>query len=292
MCVWLRCVSLHQPNWLKINDGSGFVRYRRSGIFAEIFVACKICITAFLPLRAACVLFYAVNRDSISFLWSVPPNEVVIFGDEISSEGSEHKVCHFWAMRAAHFLFFPLFHSYLSPQQLSFNFLPVCFLFQLTAILTWITLARLRCWRSGETRVCLTNSRTSRRVVCVTFKWDEHPVVTHLSCSIFVPANFISDGAHSTRQTPPTTDGIFHLHAAQIIFLYSLLVRWVWNISSYNWGSPDPWVEPVPADTLGDCGSRWFRRAALQQSDGAKLRLVTGQVRKTKRLHGVSHLSP
>lgn len=57
-----------------------------------------------------------------------------------------------------------------SSQQLSFNFPSECFLFQSTAISTWITLARLGCWRSCETRVCLTNSRSSRRVVCVTFK--------------------------------------------------------------------------------------------------------------------------
>lgn len=112
-----------------------------------------------------------------------------------------------WRLISSFFIF--------SSQQLSFNFLSECFLFQSTAISTRITLARLGCWRSCETRVCLTNSRSSRRVVCVTFKWD--PAVTHLSFSLFVPANFIPDGAHSTRQTLRSPDGFFHLRAAQII---------------------------------------------------------------------------
>lgn len=61
-------------------DGSG-VAYRRSAALAEIFVACKICTSASMlpPLP--------VHTVSLSYLSSVPPNELGIFGDESHQEG-------------------------------------------------------------------------------------------------------------------------------------------------------------------------------------------------------------
>lgn len=193
LCKTKNLENFWETAWLSSTRGFGYCT--RSGVF----VACKIWTTALYA-------FPPFNQLSLisSTKWSW------YFWRWISSEGAEHTAL------SANFLFFTLLHCsfftlIFSSQQLYFNFLSVCFLSQLTAISTLITLARLQCWWRLETRVCLTNGWTSRRVVCVKFKWDEYSRMTHSLLFHLYSYDFISDSEHLTRQTPPTTGGIFFI---------------------------------------------------------------------------------